>query len=370
MDLTIWVGWSARELGIFKDVVAGYEKTHPNVTVTVRGSVNDDKIIAAIRGGNVPDVVSSFTSSNVGRLHDLGGVDRPRAAHVEERRADLDVHARDHVLHAVQGHALRAAVARRHVRPLLQQDDVRQGGHHGAAEDDLGARRRREEADDAQPGRLAQGRGLRPVLRLLRRHAADDRHLRALLRRASTPTTQGHSILSKDPGWADLLHLAEELVDWYGYDNLVRWQAAQGDEFSASNAFEIGKIAMMIDGEWRVAFIAARASGAQVRDGARPGRRHPAGLYGSGYVNGTIIGIPKGAKNKDAAWDLLKYLTTDTHALVAVLERHPQRALHAGLAEVAGAQAGRELQDVPEHLRRIRSPRRLRSPPSARPTRR
>ena len=26
------------------------------------------------------------------------------------------------------------------------------------------------------------------------------------------------------------------------------------------------------------------------------------GAYGSGYINGTIIGIPKNGENKDAAW--------------------------------------------------------------------
>ena len=38
-------------------------------------------------------------------------------------------------------------------------------------------------------------------------------------------------------------------------------------------------------------------------------------LYGAGYINGTIIGIPKNGKHKDAAWDLVKYLTTNDHAL-------------------------------------------------------
>ena len=49
----------------------------------------------------------------------------------------------------------------------------------------------------------------------------------------------------------------KSLVDWYGYKNLVRFQAGLGDEFSASNAFETGKLAMNLDGEWRVAFIQA-----------------------------------------------------------------------------------------------------------------
>ena len=41
---------------------------------------------------------------------------------------------------------------------------------------------------------------------------------------------------------------------------------------------------------------------------------HP-DLYGSGYVNGTIIGMPKTGKNRDQAWELVKWLTTDDHAL-------------------------------------------------------
>ena len=38
-------------------------------------------------------------------------------------------------------------------------------------------------------------------------------------------------------------------------------------------------------------------------------------LYGSGYINGTIIGIPKNGHHTAQAWDLVKYLTTNTHAL-------------------------------------------------------
>src|ERR671935_1538002 len=64
--ITIWVGWSARELKVFKSIVAEYDAKHSDVTVKVVGGINDDKITAAIRSGNVPDVVSSFTSANVG----------------------------------------------------------------------------------------------------------------------------------------------------------------------------------------------------------------------------------------------------------------------------------------------------------------
>src|ERR1700760_995315 len=73
VTLKVWVGWSQRELSVFKGVVADYHKLHPNVTVDVTGGINDNKIVAAIRAGSAPDVVSSFNSYNVGVYCGTGG---------------------------------------------------------------------------------------------------------------------------------------------------------------------------------------------------------------------------------------------------------------------------------------------------------
>ena len=122
-------------------------------------------------------------------------------------------------------------------------------------------------------------------------------------------------VFSKDPAWAKLLTLAEGLDRLYGYDKLVKWQTGAGDEFSASHAFERGKLAMMLDGEWRVAFL--KAEHPELRTGRRPCRSTTPSRAStaSGYINGTIIGIPKSGKNRDEAWKLVKYLTTNDHAL-------------------------------------------------------
>ena len=47
-------------------MVADFEKAHPGIHVKVVGGTNDDKIVAAIRGGNAPDVAQSFSSDNTG----------------------------------------------------------------------------------------------------------------------------------------------------------------------------------------------------------------------------------------------------------------------------------------------------------------
>jgi multiple sugar transport system substrate-binding protein len=124
---------------------------------------------------------------------------------------------------------------------------------------------------------------------------------------------QGKSNLNT-PEWQRFLTWSKDLIDYYGYDKLARFQAGAGDEFSPQNAFERGKLAMNIDGEFRTAFI--KAEHPELDYGTAPmpvDDGHPE-LYGAGYVTGNILGIPKNAANKDAAWELVKWLATDDHA--------------------------------------------------------
>ena len=108
----------------------------------------------------------------------------------------------------------------------------------------------------------------------------------------------------------------KQLIDFYGASKLTRFLSSAGEEFSPSNDFETGKIAMELDGEWRVQFIKS--------DHAKIAVRHRAGarsilrsrtLYGGGYTTGNVIGIPKGAANPAAAWLLAKYLAFNTGAI-------------------------------------------------------
>ncbi|HEY2557933.1 MAG TPA: extracellular solute-binding protein, partial [Diaminobutyricibacter sp.] len=89
-----------------------------------------------------------------------------------------------------------------------------------------------------------------------------------------------------------------------------------GQEFSADNAFQKGKVAMNMDGEYRTAFIDDQAKGLNYGTAPFPTADNHTDLYGGGYMTGNIVGISKGSKNPELAWALLKYLTTDTAAVV------------------------------------------------------
>jgi multiple sugar transport system substrate-binding protein len=127
---------------------------------------------------------------------------------------------------------------------------------------------------------------------------------------------QGKSEIGSDPGWQDLANFQKSLVDWYGLSNLTKFTTGAGQEFSADNAFEKGKIAMMIDGEYRTAFIAADKSPIEYGTAPFPSADNHTDLYGGGYITGNVIGISKGAKNLNASWELIKYLSFDKGAQI------------------------------------------------------
>src|SRR3954454_15365061 len=69
--ITFWHGWSApNEVKAIQENIAAFEKKHPNITVKAVANITDDKINQALRAGGpkAPDVVSSFTTDNVGEF--------------------------------------------------------------------------------------------------------------------------------------------------------------------------------------------------------------------------------------------------------------------------------------------------------------
>jgi multiple sugar transport system substrate-binding protein len=312
--LTIWVGWSAgHELIEFKKIIAEYDKKRPNVTVNVVGGINDDKIISALRAGNAPDVVSSFQSNNVGVYCPSGGwID----LNPYLKRDKIDVNqfpAGPRYYTAYKG--IRCAL------PLLadtyglyyNKDLFKQAGLTAPPKTFSELVADAKKLTKKNPDGSFKVMGYDP--NALFYHGGAGIGTYGTLIGATYFDKAGKSNLARDAGWTRLLTWQKGLIDFYGYKNLVKWQTGAGDEFAASHPFENGKLAMMLDGEWRVAFIQHEHPNLNYATAPMPvDDAHPE-LYGSGYVNGTIIGMPKTGKHRDEAWDLVKYLTTNDHAL-------------------------------------------------------
>jgi multiple sugar transport system substrate-binding protein len=309
VTITFWNGFSSRELGVIKRAVADFHRTHRWITVKTVGSVSDDKIISAIRGGNAPDAVQSFTADNTGAFCNSGGW------------IDLkDYMARDGVQASSFPPAAQTYTKYKDIRCALPMLADTYGLYYNKAlfkKAGISAPPKTMSELDADAKKLTE-RNADGSLKVVGFDPAQGFYENAPahygpLFGATWVDAQGKSNLDT-PEWQHFLTWSKGLVDYYGYDKLARFQAGAGDEFSPQNAFERGKLAMNIDGEFRTAFI--KAEHPELDYGTAPmpvDDAHPE-LYGAGYVTGNILGIPKNAEHKDAAWQLVKWLATDDHA--------------------------------------------------------
>ena len=309
-NLTLWVYFSQPELGVMKQVVAQFERTHPSIHVQTVGGISDTKILAAIRGGNAPDVAESSSSDYSGAYcSSHAWIDLNPYLNRDKISANIFPPApREYTQYKGYRCAvpmLADAYGLYYNTAMFKQAHITQPPRT-ISELTADAKKLTKRSSDGSLKIV----GLDPVNGWYENAAA---HW-APQWGAQWVDSKGKSILAQSPGWTKYLTWLKSLVSWYGYSNLVRWQAAAGDEFSPSMAFERGKVAMNLDGEWRVSLI--QKDGSHVKYGTAPLPVDDAQpqLYGAGYTSGSIIGIPKTTKRKDAAWELVKYLATDTKA--------------------------------------------------------
>jgi multiple sugar transport system substrate-binding protein len=130
-------------------------------------------------------------------------------------------------------------------------------------------------------------------------------------------SSDGKSTFATDTKWSQLFEWQKSFIDALGYDKLTKFYAQIGganSEWNAQQAFMTGKVAMALDGEWRTAFINDYKSKVPYATAPFPVADDLAADYGMGQIGGDMIGIPRGAKNTEAAWLLVKYLALNTQA--------------------------------------------------------
>ncbi|MER7081165.1 carbohydrate ABC transporter substrate-binding protein, CUT1 family [Saccharopolyspora kobensis] len=312
VTITVSSQFTDRELDVLNRVLDGFHAKHPNITINSQGNQDDDKITQAIRGGNPPDVAISAETINLGQFCSSGAW-QDLGPYLQRDQVDMN-----RIVKVAQEYT--EYEGKRCAMPLLA--DVYGLYYNAEAFARAGIteppKTMSELTDMAKrltefnPDGSIKVAGFLPVLGSQANHPWNwAPHFGA-----SWMDEQGKSSLGTDPAWQEMYRWQKELVDFYGWDKLVQFTSGLGQQYSADNAFQRGKIAMMIDGEYRTGFIDQYAP--ELRYGTAPfpvadGRPE---LYGTGFVTGTIIGIPRGAENAGAAWELVRYLTTDTNALV------------------------------------------------------
>ena len=309
LTLTVWSNYSDRELEEVTKALKTFNKKFPNIEIKHEGSQDDDKITAGIRSGNTPDVALSFTTDNIGQFCSSGAF-QPLKAYIDRDKVDLN-----QLSPAVQEYT--EYKGNRCAMPMLtdvyamyfNKDLLANAGVTNPPKTLDELYDAAVKATKKAPNGDIEVAGYLPTMGFY----------------ANRPTIlapsfgaewekDGKSSLASSPGFSEMMKFQKKLVDFYGYVALERFRAGLGQEYSADHAFHQGKIAIMIDGEYRTAFLKAQAP--QIKFGTAPFPTLKPADYGTAFTTGTIMGIPKGAKNPGAAWELIKHLSFDTDTIV------------------------------------------------------
>jgi multiple sugar transport system substrate-binding protein len=316
VTLTVWSGFTERELGIWNGALQGFHALHPNVKIKSVGAVDNNKIVASIRSGNPPDVALSFETDKTGAFCSSGGwIDL--TPYIQRDHVDVNQFPTA-VRNYTQYKGKRCALPDlADVYGLYYNKQMLQKAGISSPPKTFS-----ELTADAKKLTVRGSGGSIKVAGFIPNEGFYENAAAhyAPLWNAQWADAQENSVIAKSPGWTRFLQWDKGLVDWYGANNIKRFEAGAGEEFSPQNAFETGKVAMIMDGEYRTAFIKAEHPKLDYGTAPMPVDDSQPQLYGGGYITGNTLGIPKGAKHTGAAWELIKYLSTNTQALTKLAE--------------------------------------------------
>ncbi|MGW1229349.1 ABC transporter substrate-binding protein [Streptomyces sp. NPDC001478] len=314
--ITFWHGWSApNEVKGIEATIAAFEKAHPNIHVKAVGNMTDDKINQALRAGGskAPDVVSSFTTNNVGKFcSSKAFVDLN--PFLKKDGIDPDATFPKAMNEYTQFNGVRCTV------PLLgdayglyyNKDAFKAAGIASPP------KTWSEFAADAKKLTKAKGDSYEQLGFMPNYHGYESTTEHYL--GSWNPVyfdADGKSNIAKDPAFAAMLTNQKKLVDLLGgYEKLEKFRTGFGDEWGAKHPFHTGQVAMQLDGEWRLGMAEETKPAFEIGVAPMPVADDDAAGYGKGYLTGTIAGIAATSKKQNAAWELVKFMTTDTDAVV------------------------------------------------------
>lgn len=316
VTLNFWHGWSApSEAKAIEENIARFQKAHPNIKVNVTGNMTDDKVNQALRAGGdkAPDVVASFTTDSVGKFCNTGAFTdlNPflKKSGIEKEKVFPKT-----LLQYTQFNGNQCTL------PLLNDAYglVYNKTAFAAAGITEPPKTWSEFVATAQKLTVAKGDSYEKlgIMPTFHGYETSPQRLAALW----SPTyfdADGKSNLAKDPAFAKMLTAQKDLVAKLGgYEKLEKFRTTFGDEWSAEHPFHLGLVAMQIDGEWRANMAKEAGVKFEIGTAPMPVPDDQAADYGKGYLSGTIMGIASGSKKQNAAWELTKYMTTDTDAVV------------------------------------------------------
>ena len=303
VELTLWTMWSGQEERNFERVCRLYEQSHPHVRIRNLGAVSDDtKTIRALVAGAPPDAFTLSNPAYLGALARNHAV-RPLDDLIQSGRLrEADFVPASLRLCRYQGHLYGLPFLIDDVALLWNKQAFREAG----LDPERPPRTLEELADYA--AKLTQHDAGGRITRLGLRPPADHYILYALFGGSLLDARDGR-VTADDPGNVAGLTWYTDLVNRVGGVQKVNaFESGFGASQGANNPFYVGKVAMMLDGEWNPYWVSRYAPTIEYGVAPVPPPAARPERAGTTWIGGNVFCVPTDSRHPDAARDFLVWM--------------------------------------------------------------
>jgi len=340
ITLQFWHQWGGPpNSDALKAVADGFHKLYPNITVVLTDvSGANDKITAAIAAGNPPDVQHFGLSTAVpefahrGALIDL------------TPRLDKDIPGWDKLLYpygravaSYNGKVYSVASANFNVG-LLWNTDLFKAANLDPTK---GPQTLEDLADWADKLTVIDKSGNIQQMGFIPDYpgAGNGQYVNLILYGwafgGDWYDATNNKITANDPKNIQALQWELAFYQKYGAQKLQNFVKSAGNYLTAQDVFESGKLAMVYDGEWNLAF-GDPGFVPKMNAGGFPAPKSNPSMFGVSFADSDPNCLPTGCPHPDEAWEFLKYHGFDKDSSSAFAQvvanpspllDHPQFAL-------------------------------------------
>ncbi len=315
VHLTMWQQWGGgHEEAALNGAIKQYEHLHPNIQITETPVTNDAKILSAITGGTPPDILDLGTTLQLAAWATQGAI-TPLNSYISASKLNLSQYVPD---------ALKPVTVNGHIYALPFMDFTTGLLYNKKLFAAAGI--------SGPPTTLEQ---LTADAKKLTKQAPNGKITQLGFAPNWPGPDQGQVCPLESYGWlyggqwynpstnkvtpdapANVAALTWEtnFVKQYGAQNIANFIGSSGAYLTASDPFESGKLAMVFDGPWSIAFIEANVPhlASSIAVAPFPAPAADPQNTGTSFIDTNPQIIPRGSAHPQQAFDFIKWLSTNS----------------------------------------------------------
>lgn len=302
IELVIWSNPMGTEEEAFHHIIHRFEAEHPGIVIRNTGAVDPIRLIRAIVAGAPPDMAYLYGTSAVGQLAATNAIRPVDADFARAGFRDTDFLPGAIAQGRYKGHLYAMPTTRDSHALYRNRTCFRAAG----MDPDHPPQTLNEALDMARRLTRHDTEGTLVQLGL---QLPDDPFLLFALFGGSGYDPINGRITANSPANITALRWLVTLADTQGgYRAISAFTAGLGSDTSSQNPLAIGKVAMIMDGEWAAMHIDKFAPGSDYKVSELP---YPDGhpeLKNMAWQDGDVMLIPNGSRHPEAAWEFMRWM--------------------------------------------------------------